>query len=129
MLEFACLPLAHLRCPRLLYAFSYTVLVQVGESGSGKSTIASLIERFYDPLSGRVMLDGHDIRSLNLRWLRRQIGLVAQEPVLFSTTILENIKYGNPDATVAMVETAARAVNAEEFITRLDCGYDTRIGE
>ena len=105
------------------------MLVQVGESGSGKSTIASLIERFYDPLSGRVMLDGHDIRSLNLRWLRRQIGLVAQEPVLFSTTILENIKYGNPDATVAMVEAAARAANAEEFITQLDSGYDAHIGE
>ena len=102
---------------------------QVGESGSGKSTVVGLIERFYDPLAGRVLLDGHDIRSLNLRWLRKQIGLVAQEPALFSATIMDNIKYGNPEATVEMVEAAARVANAEEFITKLGDSYNTRIGE
>ena len=101
----------------------------MGESGCGKSTVVCLVERFYDPLAGRVLLDGHDIRSLNLHWLRRQIGLVAQEPALFSATILENIKYGNPEATIQMVEEAARTANAEEFITKLDEGYNTRIGE
>ena len=101
----------------------------MGESGCGKSTVVSLIERFYDPVAGRVLLDGHDIRSLNLRWLRRQIGLVAQEPALFSTTILDNIKYGNPEATIQMVEEAARTAYAEDFITRLDDGYNTCIGK
>lgn len=98
-------------------------LPQVGESGSGKSTVVNLIERFYDPQHGRVLLDGHDIKTLNLRWLRKQIGLVAQEPALFNTSILENIKYGNPDATLDMVEAAARVANAEEFITTLGDGY------
>ena len=66
----------------------------VGESGSGKSTVIGLIERFYDPVSGQVLLDGVDIRGLNLRWLRSQLGLVSQEPTLFATSIAENIRYG-----------------------------------
>lgn len=75
------------------------------------------------------MVDGHDIRTLNLRWHRKQIGLVAQEPALFSSSILENIKYGNPGATLDMVEAAARVANAEEFITRLCDGYNTLLGD
>lgn len=75
----------------------------VGESGSGKSTVVGLIERFYDPVEGRVLLDGRDIREYNVGWLRRQIGLVSQEPLLFSGSVLDNIMYGKPDATTAEV--------------------------
>lgn len=88
----------------------------------------SLLERFYDPISGRVLLDGHDIRSLNLHWLRRQIGLVAQEPVLFDTTLLDNIKYGNQHATLEMVKDAINTANAQEFIDKLPDGINTFIG-
>ncbi|KAH9740063.1 ABC transporter B family member 19 [Citrus sinensis] len=91
----------------------------VGGSGSGKSTVVSLIERFYDPNAGQVLLDNVDIKTLQLRWLRDQIGLVNQEPALFATTILENILYGKPEATMAEVEAAASAANAHSFITLL----------
>ncbi|GMH26965.1 hypothetical protein Nepgr_028808 [Nepenthes gracilis] len=101
----------------------------VGGSGSGKSTVVSLIERFYDPNQGQILLDGVDIRTLQLRWLRDQIGLVNQEPALFATTILENILYGKPDATMAEVEAAASAANAHSFITLLPNGYNTQVGE
>ncbi|KAK9119341.1 hypothetical protein Scep_017434 [Stephania cephalantha] len=101
----------------------------VGGSGSGKSTVISLIERFYDPNQGQILLDGVDIRILQLKWLRDQIGLVNQEPVLFSTTILGNILYGKPEATIAEVEAAATAANAHCFITLLPNGYDTQVGE
>eukprot|EP00268_Persea_americana_P023858 TRINITY_DN2336_c0_g1_i1.p1 TRINITY_DN2336_c0_g1~~TRINITY_DN2336_c0_g1_i1.p1 ORF type:complete len:1300 (+),score=246.88 TRINITY_DN2336_c0_g1_i1:299-3901(+) len=101
----------------------------VGGSGSGKSTVVSLIERFYDPNQGQVLLDNVDIRTLQLRWLREQIGLVNQEPALFATTIVENILYGKPDATVAEVEAAATAANAHSFITLLPNGYNTQVGE
>lgn len=101
----------------------------VGESGSGKSTVVGLIERFYDPLEGRVLLDGQDLRSFNVGWLRKQIGLVSQEPLLFATSILDNIKYGAPDATLQQVMDAARAANAHEFISGLPGGYDTQVGE
>ncbi|KAG6719764.1 hypothetical protein I3843_03G024700 [Carya illinoinensis] len=104
-------------------------LAVVGGSGSGKSTVVSLIERFYDPNQGQVLLDNVDIRTLQLKWLRDQIGLVNQEPALFATTILENILYGKPDATMAEVEAAASAANAHSFVALLPNGYNTQVGE
>ena len=101
----------------------------VGQSGSGKSSVISLIERFYDPQAGAVLLDGVDIRSLNLHWLRAQVGLVGQEPVLFNMTVADNIKYGRPDASAEAVVAAAKAANAHSFIQALPEGYDTRLGE
>ncbi|GJX74407.1 ABC transporter B family member 1 [Tanacetum coccineum] len=101
----------------------------VGSSGSGKSTVVSLIERFYDPTSGLVMLDGHDIKGLNLKWLRQQIGLVSQEPALFATSIRENILLGRPDASMVEIEEAARVSNAHSFIIKLPDAYDTQVGE
>ncbi|OVA18006.1 ABC transporter [Macleaya cordata] len=101
----------------------------VGSSGSGKSTVVSLIERFYDPTSGQVLLDGHDIKTLKLRWLRQQIGLVSQEPALFATTIKENMLLGRTDATQVEMEEAARVANAHSFIIKLPQGYDTQVGE
>ncbi|KAL0424341.1 UNVERIFIED_CONTAM: ABC transporter B family member 19 [Sesamum radiatum] len=98
----------------------------VGGSGSGKSTVVSLIERFYDPNQGEILLDNVDIKTLQLNWLRNQIGLVNQEPALFATTILENILYGKPDATMTEVEAAASAANAHSFITLLPNGYNTQ---
>jgi ATP-binding cassette subfamily B (MDR/TAP) protein 1 len=110
----------------------------VGASGSGKSTIVGLVERFYDPVKGQVFLDGHDVSTLNLRWLRRQISLVSQEPTLFGTTIFENIRHGligtsNENASVEkqkqLVIDAAKMANAHDFITGLPEGYDTNVGE
>ncbi|WCJ20782.1 ABC transporter B family member 19 [Euphorbia peplus] len=101
----------------------------VGGSGSGKSTVVSLIERFYDPNQGQVLLDNVDIKTLQLKWLRDQIGLVNQEPALFATTILENILYGKPGATMDEVEAATSAANAHSFITLLPKGYNTQVGE
>uniref|UniRef100_A0A0E0H1N7 MDR-like ABC transporter n=1 Tax=Oryza nivara TaxID=4536 RepID=A0A0E0H1N7_ORYNI len=101
----------------------------VGGSGSGKSTVVALIERFYDPNQGQVLLDNVDIKTLQLKWLRDQIGLVNQEPALFATTILENILYGKPDATMAEVEAAATSANAHSFIALLPNGYNTQVGE
>ncbi|XP_022846703.1 ABC transporter B family member 1 [Olea europaea var. sylvestris] len=119
---------------QILHNFSLTVpagktIALVGSSGSGKSTVVSLIERFYDPTSGQVLLDGHDIKTLNLRWLRQQIGLVSQEPALFATTIKENILLGRPDASLIEIEEAARVANAHSFIIKLTDGYDTQVGE
>eukprot|EP00879_Flechtneria_rotunda_P003779 GHRR01004019.1.p1 GENE.GHRR01004019.1~~GHRR01004019.1.p1 ORF type:complete len:1293 (+),score=472.26 GHRR01004019.1:779-4657(+) len=101
----------------------------VGESGSGKSTVVGLIERFYDPLEGRLLLDGKDLRQYNVRWLRQQIGLVSQEPLLFSGSILDNIRYGRPHASLVEVEAVARAANAHDFICTLPEGYNTKVGE
>ncbi|KAI3462943.1 hypothetical protein Pfo_019606 [Paulownia fortunei] len=101
----------------------------VGGSGSGKSTVVSLIERFYDPNQGEILLDNVDLKTLQLKWLRNQIGLVNQEPALFATTILENILYGKSDATMEEVEAAASAANAHSFITLLPNGYNTQVGE
>ncbi|GJN02705.1 hypothetical protein PR202_ga20083 [Eleusine coracana subsp. coracana] len=101
----------------------------VGGSGSGKSTVVSLIERFYDPNQGQVLLDNVDIKTLQLKWLRDQIGLVNQEPALFATTILDNILYGKSDATMAEVEAAATSANAHSFIALLPNGYNTHVGE
>ncbi|KDP36900.1 hypothetical protein JCGZ_08191 [Jatropha curcas] len=103
-------------------------LAVVGQSGSGKSTIISLILRFYDPISGTVLIDGCDIKSLNLKSLRLKIGLVQQEPALFSTTIYENIKYGNENASEMEIMKAAKAANAHGFISRMPEGYQTHVG-
>ncbi|CAH2058975.1 unnamed protein product [Thlaspi arvense] len=101
----------------------------VGSSGSGKSTVVSLIERFYDPTSGQVLLDGNDLKTLKLKWLRQQIGLVSQEPALFATSIKENILLGRPDADQVEIEEAARVANAHSFIIKLPDGFDTQVGE
>ncbi|KAL6326656.1 hypothetical protein AAG906_010830 [Vitis piasezkii] len=100
----------------------------VGVSGSGKSTIISLIERFYDPVAGQVSLDGRDLKSYNLRWLRNHLGLVQQEPIIFSTTIRENIIYARHNASEAEMKEAARIANAHHFISSLPHGYDTHVG-
>ncbi|XP_059052145.1 ATP-dependent translocase ABCB1-like [Achroia grisella] len=101
----------------------------VGHSGCGKSTVIQLISRYYDVAKGTVTLDGNDVRDLSVRWLREQIGLVSQEPVLFNTTIRENIRYGREDATEAQIESCARQANAHHFIIKLPKGYDTVVGE
>ncbi|MQL80663.1 hypothetical protein Taro_013125 [Colocasia esculenta] len=100
----------------------------VGVSGSGKSTIIALIERFYDPVSGQVLLDGRDLKLFNLRWLRNHMGLVQQEPIIFSTTIRENIIYARHNATEAEMKEAARIANAHHFISSLPHGYETHVG-
>lgn len=100
----------------------------VGVSGSGKSTIISLIERFYDPVAGQVLLDGRDLKLFNLRWLRNHMGLIQQEPIIFSTTIRENIIYARHNATEAEMKEAARIANAHHFISSLPHGYDTHVG-
>ncbi|XP_055694549.1 ATP-dependent translocase ABCB1 [Lutzomyia longipalpis] len=101
----------------------------VGPSGCGKSTTIQLIQRFYDPHEGKVTLDGRDIRDLDVAWLRSQIGVVGQEPVLFGTTIYENIRYGYENATKEQIEAAAKAANAHNFIKTLPEGYHTLVGE
>jgi ABC-type multidrug transport system fused ATPase/permease subunit len=101
----------------------------VGATGAGKSTFAKLVARFYDPTEGRVLVDGHDLRSVAIHSLRSQMGVVPQEAFLFSGTIAENIAFGRPGATDEDVEAAARAVHAHDFIAALEHGYDTEIGE
>lgn len=101
----------------------------VGSSGAGKTTLCSLIPRFYDVTKGSVLLDGEDIRNLKLQSLRNQIGIVQQDVYLFAGTVMENIRYGKPDATDEEVIRAAKAANAHEFITELEQGYDTDIGQ
>jgi ATP-binding cassette subfamily B (MDR/TAP) protein 1 len=101
----------------------------VGPSGAGKSTAVQLLERFYDPDEGAVLLDGRDVRELNVAWLRSQIGLVSQEPVLFSGSIRDNIRNGKPDASDDEIEAAARLANAHTFVSALTDGYETEVGE
>ncbi|KAI0180316.1 P-loop containing nucleoside triphosphate hydrolase protein [Hypoxylon sp. FL1284] len=110
----------------------------VGTSGSGKSTIVGLVERFYDPVAGKVLLDGHDVSALNLRWLRQQISLVSQEPTLFSTTIYHNIRHGligtkheneSEEQQRELIFEAARKANAHDFVSALPEGYETNVGE
>ena len=101
----------------------------VGRTGSGKSTVARLVNRFYDVDDGSIDIDGHDVRDLTLSSLRRNVGVVLDEPFLFSISINDNIAYGRPDATREEVERAAKAANAHEFIERLPEGYDTVVGE
>ncbi|CAH2305682.1 bile salt export pump [Pelobates cultripes] len=101
----------------------------VGPSGAGKSTTIQLIQRFYDPDEGMVTLDGHDVRSLNIQWLRSLIGIVEQEPVLFATTIAENIRFGKESATMEEIINAAKEANAYNFIMDLPQQFDTLVGE
>jgi ABC-type multidrug transport system fused ATPase/permease subunit len=101
----------------------------VGATGAGKSTMAKLIARFYDPTSGAVLVDGHDLREVASSSLRSQMGIVPQEAFLFSGTVAENIAFGRPDATPEQIRAAAAAVGAEEFISELPSGYDTEVGE
>jgi len=101
----------------------------VGPSGAGKTTITALVPRFYDPQGGRVLVDGHDLRTLTLESLRRDIGIVTQETYLFHDTIANNLRYGNPSATDAEIEAAARAANIADFIDRLPDRYETVVGE
>jgi len=101
----------------------------VGPSGCGKSTTIQLIQRFYDPDQGTVYLDGHNVCDLNLNWLRRQIGVVSQEPVLFATTIEDNIRFGNPDATLDEIISAAKEADAHNFINKLPEKYSTVLNE
>jgi subfamily B ATP-binding cassette protein MsbA len=101
----------------------------VGPSGGGKTTLLNLIPRFYDVTEGRVLVDGHDVREVSLKSLRRQIGLVTQEPFLFDDTIRANIAYARPDAPHGEIEEAARAAAAHDFIIALPDGYDTMVGE
>ena len=110
----------------------------VGASGSGKSTIVGLVERFYDPVEGAVLIDGKDVKTLNLRWLRQQISLVQQEPTLFGTTIFHNIRYGligtgfehdTEEKQRELIIEAAKKANAHDFISALPEGYETNVGE
>jgi ABC-type multidrug transport system fused ATPase/permease subunit len=101
----------------------------VGPTGAGKTTLISLLIRFYDPASGRITIDGRDIRQLKLASLREQIAVVLQEPLLFTGTIAENIRYGNLSASTDEIIAAAKAANAHEFIEKLPQGYDTELGE
>ncbi len=101
----------------------------IGRTGSGKTTLAALVPRFYDATAGRVLVDGIDVRELERRSLRREIGVIAQDPFLFSASVRDNIAFGVPDAPHEAVEAAARAAQAHEFIAELPDGYDTVVGE
>jgi subfamily B ATP-binding cassette protein MsbA len=105
------------------------VLALVGPSGAGKSTLVNLIPRFFDVTSGRILIDGHDLRNLTLGSLRRQVAQVTQETILFNDTIRNNIAYGQPELHFNLVEQAARNALAHDFILRMPQGYDTVIGE
>ncbi|MBP1763223.1 MAG: putative multidrug export ATP-binding/permease protein [Firmicutes bacterium] len=101
----------------------------VGPSGAGKSSFANLLLRFYDPVGGAILLDGINLKKLTIRSLRRHIGFIQQDPILFNTSILENIRYGRPEASYEEVEKAAQTANAHEFITAFPNGYETLVGE
>lgn len=101
----------------------------IGPSGAGKSTLMGLLVRLYDPVEGKVLIDGHDLRDLTLASVRRQVAVVLQDSVLFATSVRENIAYGDPEATDAEIEAAARLANAHDFVSELPEGYDTVVGE
>jgi ABC-type multidrug transport system fused ATPase/permease subunit len=105
------------------------VIAIVGKTGAGKTTMASLLLRFYDPTAGALLIDGHDLRSIRLASLRRQVSVVLQDPILFATTIAENIAYGKPGAAREEIQQAARRAQAHDFIVSLPQGYDTLLGE
>ena len=120
--------------PRTLTNVSFTaaagkLVAIVGPSGSGKSTLVNLLARFYDPASGAIAIDGHDIRGVTAASLRQQIGIVLQENILFSGTLEENLKYGRPEATREQIVEAAKAANAHDFIAALPDGYASTVGE
>jgi ABC-type multidrug transport system fused ATPase/permease subunit len=104
-------------------------LALIGRTGSGKTTLASLVPRFYDATGGRILVDGHDVRDVARRSLRREIGVISQDPFLFSASVRDNIAFGTPDAPHDAVEAAARAAQAHDFISELPHGYETVIGE
>jgi len=106
-----------------------TTVALVGQTGAGKSTIAKLLARFYDPRSGGITIDGHDLRDVTQESLRRQLGVVPQEGFLFAGTVRENIAFGRPEATPEEIASAARAVGAHEFVMELEHGYETEVGE
>ncbi|KAF9669200.1 hypothetical protein SADUNF_Sadunf14G0083100 [Salix dunnii] len=112
-----------------LFIPSGTTAALVGQSGSGKSTVISLIERFYDPQAGEVLIDGTNIKEFQLKWIREKIGLVSQEPVLFASSIKDNIAYGKDSATTEEIKAAAELANAAKFIDKLPQGIDTMVGE
>jgi subfamily B ATP-binding cassette protein MsbA len=105
------------------------MIALVGPSGSGKTTLANLIPRFFDPVSGRILIDGYDLKDVKIQSLRRQVSSVFQDSFLFGTTVRENIRFGKPDATDEEIIAAAKAANIHEFITQLLKGYDTEVGE
>ncbi|CAG7873565.1 unnamed protein product [Brassica rapa] len=112
-----------------LFILSGTTVALVGQSGSGKSTVVSLIERFYDPQAGEVIIDGVNLKEFQLKWIRSKIGLVSQEPVLFTSSIKDNIAYGKEDATLEEIKAAAELANASKFVDKLPQGLDTMVGE
>ncbi|PHU24472.1 hypothetical protein BC332_09579 [Capsicum chinense] len=135
-IEFKCVTFAYPARPtvQILQSLNLVVpasrtLALVGISGGGKSTIFALIERFYDPDQGLITLDGHDVRKLQVKWLRTQIGMVGQEPILFGTSILENVLMGKENATKKEAIAACVAANAHSFISRLPEGYETQVGD
>lgn len=135
-IEFKNVTFAYPTCPNSLVLNGLSLTIEagkmvalVGHSGSGKSTAISLIERFYDPTSGCILLDGNDIRDINVRWLRDHIGLVAQEPVLFGHSIKKNIAYGMEGATDQDIINAAKSSRAHDFIMHFPDGYDTLVGD
>ncbi|KAJ3695666.1 hypothetical protein LUZ60_001043 [Juncus effusus] len=108
---------------------SGTTMAIVGESGCGKSTVINLVERFYDPQAGEVLIDGIDIKGMMLGWIRQKIALVSQEPLLFAATIKENVSYGKEDATMEEIKRALQLANATTFVNKLPHGVDTMVGE
>lgn len=133
-IEFRNVTFAYKEGQAVLHNFSLNVnagqtIALVGATGGGKSTIVSLVCRFYEPTTGQILINGVDYRERSLRWLHSNLGMVLQQPHLFSGTIRENIRYGRLDATDAEVESAARLTNAHAFITKFKDGYDATVGE
>jgi ATP-binding cassette subfamily B protein len=134
MLEFRDVTFAYQEGHPVLRGISFTVapgetIALVGPSGAGKTTLVNLIPRFYDASAGRVLVDGAEVRELDLNSLRRSVSVIFQETFLFSTTVAENIAYGKPHASREEIERCARAAQAHEFIAALEDGYDTIVGE
>jgi ATP-binding cassette subfamily B protein len=132
--EFEAVDFAYADGPRVLHDFSLHLrpgetVAMVGRTASGKTTVSRLLPRFYDVDAGTVRIDGHDVRALSIASLRSKIGVVLDEPFLFSISIRDNIAYGRPDASLPEIRDAARAAGAEEFILQLPHGYDTVVGE